>query len=97
MSGRPSFDTKFALMKKDIDKTNWTGSKMAPLAANSFKPPEIVYDSSSLYRSSYDEKKHPAKFRHLFKRVTKADDPPAVGIVPGVFPTKYEPVPQLFK
>jgi len=97
MSGRPSFDTKFAFMKKDLDKTNWSGSKMAPLAANSFKPPEIVFDKSSEYRSHFDEKKHPKEFQHLFAKVTKADDPPAVGICPGVFPTKYEPVPQLFK
>ena len=51
MSGRPCFDEKFALMKADLDKTNWSGSKMAPLAANSFKPPEIVVDKSSTYRS----------------------------------------------
>jgi len=99
MSGRPCFDEKFALMKADLDKTNWSGSKMAPLAANSFKPPEIVVDKSSTYRTDFDgdEKKHPAKFLHLFAKVTKADDPPAVGIVPGVYPTKYKPVPVLFK
>ena len=97
MAGLPSFDEKFAAMKADLDKTNWTGSKMEPLAANSFKPPTIVYDSSSEYRSNFDEKAHPKQFLHLFKKVTKADDPPAVGIVPGVYPTKYKPVPALFK
>ena len=99
MSSRPSFDDKFAAMKADLDATNWTGSKMAPLAANSFKPPAIVFDASSTYRRDFDgeDKIHPPEFAHLFARVSKADDPPAVGIVPGTFPTKYKPVPVLFK
>ena len=84
-------------MKADLDKTNWTGGKMEPLAANSFKPPSIVVDNSSTYRSNFQEKSHPEKFKHLFKKITKANDPPAVGICPGTYPIKYKPVPVLFK
>ena len=97
MSGKPSFDDKFSAMKADLDKTNWTGSKMEPLAANSGNPPTIVVDNSSTYRSNFQEKSHPDKFIHLFKKVNKRNDPPLVGICPGVYPTKYKPAPVLFK